>query len=356
MLEGNNMEHILTGDEIPEDSMQHWLRPAQIDDFQGQRTIKDNLMVFIQAAIQRNESLDHVLLSGPPGLGKTTLAAIIAHEMKTEFRATSAPTLEKPKDIAGILTTLTDKSILFVDEIHRMRPALEEMLYSAMEDQTLDWIIGQGPSARTIRIPLPSFTLVGATTRPGTISAPLSSRFGIHFRLDYYDENDISNVIRRSAKILEIQIEESCMSLLAQSSRGTPRIANRILKRMRDFAQVEGRGIITPGIMNLGMTRLDIDTRGLESQDRAILLAIIQKYGGGPVGAETLAITVGETVDSLEDFYEPYLIRQGYLKRTSRGRMATSHAYQILGLESLASERREQELFELGAAAEEPHQ
>lgn len=309
------------------------LRPQRLEEFQGQQEIKENLRVFITAAREREESLDHVFLSGPPGLGKTTLAGIMAREMGGDFKATSAPALEKPKDLAGILTTLPPGSLFFIDEIHRLKPALEEMLYIAMEDFEIDWVIGQGPAARTIRIPLPRFTLVGATTRPGAVAAPLFTRFGITTRLNFYTEADIVSILRRSAEILAVAVHGDAYTLLARSSRGTPRVANRLLRRMRDFAQVLGDGEITIPVVEAGMHRLGIDTYGLEEHDRVILRTIVEKYGGGPVGAETLAISVGEGIESLEDFYEPYLIQRGLLQRTPRGRIITPFARELLGLE-----------------------
>ncbi|PKL20535.1 MAG: Holliday junction branch migration DNA helicase RuvB [Spirochaetae bacterium HGW-Spirochaetae-4] len=314
------------------DVQENILRPKILADFQGQVRIKENLSVFIQAAKSRGDSLDHVFLIGPPGLGKTTLASIIANEMGAEIRMTSAPALEKPKDLAGILTNVTEGSIFFIDEIHRMRPALEEMLYIAMEDFEIDWVIGQGPAARTIRIPIPRFTLIGATTKAGQVSSPLYSRFGITCRIEFYQEEELVSIIRRSARILETSIEESAIRLLAKSSRGTPRIANRLLRRLRDYASVLGNGTINDEIVRVSMERLGIDGQGLEEQDRNILRTIIKFYDGGPVGAETLAISVGEAIESLEDFYEPYLIQKGYLKRTPRGRMATSMAYDLLNM------------------------
>jgi Holliday junction DNA helicase RuvB len=319
------------------------LRPQVLGEFQGQAALKENLSVFIQAARGRSEALDHVFISGPPGLGKTTLAGIMANELGVELKVTSAPALDKPKDIAGLLTTLADKSVFFIDEIHRLKPAIEEMLYIAMEDGELDWIIGQGPSARTVRIPLPKFTLVGATTKPGRVSSPLFTRFGIHLRIDFYSEEELLGILLRSADILDVDLPEDAARLLAQCSRGTPRVANRLLRRMRDFAQVQGDGVITLSVVRAALQRLEIDLFGLEKQDRAILRAVIQNYGGGPVGAETLAISVGEGIDSLEDFYEPYLIQRGFLMRTPRGRMATPLAYQHLGLESLWTDRRDED-------------
>jgi holliday junction DNA helicase RuvB len=329
---------LLHGEEFPEDHVEDEqidtkLRPQRFDEFQGQAELKENLGVFVQAARERDEPLDHVFLSGPPGLGKTTLASILAHEMGSEFKVTSAPALEKPKDLAGILTTIGDGSVFLIDEIHRLKPAIEEMLYIAMEDYELDWVIGQGPAARTIRIPIAPFTLVGATTKAGLVAAPLYSRFGITVRINYYSLEDLGSVIRRSAAILEMKVADDAIDLLARCARGTPRVANRILRRMRDFAQVLGDGRVTPPIVHEGMKRLRIDPEGLEEHDRAILRTVITTYGGGPVGAETLAISVGEAIDTLEDFYEPYLIQRGYLKRTPRGRVATPRAYEHLGLE-----------------------
>jgi Holliday junction DNA helicase RuvB len=310
------------------------LRPKALSEFLGQARLKENLGLFIRAARERSEALDHLFLMGPPGLGKTTLAQVVANELGADFKPTSAPALEKPKDLAGVLTTLRERSVLFIDEIHRLRPAIEEMLYIAMEDFELDWIIGQGPSARTVRIPIPPFTLVGATTKAGSVSAPLASRFGISLRFGYYEVRDLEDIVRRSASILDVEVEEDAAVLLAASSRGTPRIVNRLLRRMRDFAQIEGHGRVTKAIVEDGLRRLEIDGLGLERLDREILRAIIVKYGGGPVGAETLAISVGEGVDGLEDYYEPYLIMAGLLARTPRGRIATPAAYTLLGLDA----------------------
>ncbi len=313
-----------------EDEREVSLRPHVLSEFQGQARIKENLSIFIRAARERGEPLDHLFLMGPPGLGKTTLALVVSSEMGADFKPTSAPALEKPKDLAGILTTLRPGSVLFIDEIHRLKPAIEEMLYIAMEDFELDWIIGQGPSARTVRVPVPPFTLIGATTKAGMVSAPLSSRFGISLRFDYYSAEELELVIRRSASILEIDIRKEAMKHLASTSRGTPRIANRLLRRMRDFAQVAGKSAIDSEVVSEGLGRLEVDALGLERLDREILRAIIT---GGPVGAETLAITVGEAVDSLEDYYEPFLIQTGLVARTPRGRIATPLAYKHLGME-----------------------
>jgi Holliday junction DNA helicase RuvB len=300
--------------------------------------MKENLLVFISAARERQESLDHLFLTGPPGLGKTTLAQVVARELGVDFKVTSAPALDKPKDLAGILTTVTEKTVFFIDEIHRLKPAIEEMLYIAMEDYELDWIIGQGPSARTIRIPIQPFTLVGATTKAGNVSSPLISRFGITCRFNFYKKEDMEAIVRRSAGILKTALEDNAAVLLAASSRGTPRVANRLLRRMRDFAQVLGDGKISAGVVSQGLKRLEIDGLGLERHDREILRIIIERYKGGPVGAETLAISVGETVDTLEDYYEPYLIQVGLLQRTPRGRVATGLAYSHLGLEKPGNE------------------
>ena len=318
-----------------EDEKEASLRPRYLSEFQGQQRIKDNLLIFIKAARDRGEALDHLFLMGPPGLGKTTLALVVASEMGVDFKPTSAPAIEKPKDLAGILTNLRPAGVLFIDEIHRLKPSIEEMLYIAMEDFELDWIIGQGPAARTVRIPIPPFTLVGATTKAGMVSAPLSSRFGISLRFDYYSPEELASVIRRSSNILDIKIKEDAIELLSGTSRGTPRIANRLLRRMRDFAQVRGEGIITRDIVEDGLERLEVDYLGLERLDREILKTIISKFGGGPVGAETLAVSVSESVESLEDYYEPYLIQIGMLARTPRGRVATPTAYRHLGLEKL---------------------
>ena len=309
------------------------LRPKLLDEFLGQTKVKENLSVFIQAARSRKESMDHLFLIGPPGLGKTTLAQITARELGADFKVTSAPALDKPKDLAGILSTITEGSVFFIDEIHRLKPAIEEMLYIAMEDYELDWIIGQGAAARTVRIPIPKFTLVGATTKAGMVSSPLISRFGIVQRFNFYTEEELASIILRSSKILNVQVQDDAALLMASSSRGTPRVANRILRRMRDFAQVYSNGVITKDVVVAGLDKLEIDTLGLERYDREILLSIINNYGGGPVGAETLAISIGESVDSLEDYYEPYLIQCGLLQRTPRGRIVTEKARLHLGLE-----------------------
>ena len=316
------------------DDLDNNLRPKNLDSFTGQESIKKNLKTFIEAAKERQEPLDHLLLIGPPGLGKTTLAQITAHELGVDFKVTSAPALDKPKDLAGILSTITERTVFFIDEIHRLKPAIEEMLYIAMEDFELDWIIGQGAAARTVRIPIPPFTLIGATTKAGSVSSPLRSRFGFIPRFEFYTQKELSLIIKRSASILEVQIDDDASLLLAQCCRGTPRVANRVLRRMRDFAQVEGSLKITVHIVKEGLKRLEIDELGLEKYDREILKSIIENFGGGPVGAETLAISIGESIDTLEDYYEPYLIQCGLLQRTPRGRIVTEKAYTHLGLKA----------------------
>ena len=324
---------VRAGVPLPDDAQEGSLRPQFLKEFLGQEEIKKNLSVFIQAARDREEALDHLFLIGPPGLGKTTLAQITARELGADFKVTSAPALDKPKDLAGILSTITPRTVFFIDEIHRLKPAIEEMLYIAMEDYELDWVIGQGAAARTVRIPIPKFTLVGATTKAGMVSSPLISRFGIVQRFNYYTHKELSDIIKRSAQILNVSIDEDAALTLAKCSRGTPRVANRVLRRMRDFAQIEGSGVITKEIAQSGLKRLGIDDLGLEKYDREILLSIINNFGGGPVGAETLAISIGESQDTLEDYYEPYLIQCGLIQRTPRGRIVTARAYEQLGLE-----------------------
>lgn len=326
---------VRSGVRRPEDFTDGNLRPEFLKDFLGQDTLKKNLSVFIEAARTRNDSLDHLFLIGPPGLGKTTIAQITAHELGADFKVTSAPALEKPKDLAGILSTITERTVFFIDEIHRLRPAIEEMLYIAMEDFELDWVIGQGTAARTVRIPLPRFTLVGATTRAGMVSSPLISRFGIVQRFGFYDRKALADIILRSASILSVEIKNDAAMMLADCSRGTPRVANRLLRRMRDFAQICGGGAIGVETVEQGLRDLEIDSLGLERYDREILLSIIRNFSGGPVGADTLAISIGESVDTLEDYYEPYLIQAGLLQRTPRGRVVTKKAWMHLGLENL---------------------
>jgi Holliday junction DNA helicase RuvB len=315
-----------------EDERDMSLRPRRMGEFLGQKAMKENLSVFIKAAKERGESLDHLFLIGPPGLGKTTLAQVVANELETGFVQTSAPALEKPKDLVGLLTNLKKGDVFFIDEIHRLKSAIEELLYVAMEDYKLDWVVGQGPGARTLRISIQPFTLVGATTKAGVVSSPLISRFGITCRFSFYSQEDMEAIVRRSAGLLDIAINRDAASLLAKSARGTPRVVNRLLRRMRDFAQIAGVPLITLDVVEQGLKRLEIDGLGLEKQDREILRNIIERYNGGPVGAETLAITIGESVETLEDYYEPYLIQAGLLQRSLRGRMVTSLAYGHLGL------------------------
>ncbi|MDY3768281.1 MAG: Holliday junction branch migration DNA helicase RuvB [Sphaerochaetaceae bacterium] len=322
------MSPSLQDDDKMEDTI---LRPTAFSGFMGQEKVKDNLKVFINSAKKRSEALDHVFLSAPPGLGKTTLAGIIASEMGVPIRYTSAPVLDKPKDLAGILTNLGENSVFFIDEIHRLKPALEEMLYIAMEDFELDWVVGQGPSARTMRVPLSPFTLIGATTKAGGVSAPLYSRFGITVRLDFYTPEELKLIIGRNEKIMGVEFTPDAATMLSKASRGTPRIANRLIKRLRDFAVNEDKKIIDKDLLSKALKRLEINENGLEAQDINILKNIIYHYGGGPVGAETLAISIGESIDTLEDFYEPYLIQCGYLKRTPRGRVVTQAAYKLIG-------------------------
>ena len=316
---------------IDEGDFDSSLRPISFDDFIGQEKLKENLKVFIEAARAREESLDHVLFYGPPGLGKTTLAHSIAREMKAGIRITSGPALEKPGDLAGLLTNLQDGDVIFIDEIHRLSRVIEEYLYPAMEDYKLDIIIDKGANARTIQLSLPHFTLVGATTRAGQLTAPLRARFGVVSRLDYYQSNELQKIIARSAKILEMGILPDAADEIARRSRGTPRIANRLLRRVRDFAQIAGEKDISLAMTNESLERLDVDTLGLDDMDKRILTTLIDKFDGGPVGLSTLAVAIGEQGETLEELYEPFLIQEGLLKRTPRGRMATPLTYAHMG-------------------------
>lgn len=320
-------EEITSGDR----EFERQLRPLTFSDFKGQQQIIDNLKVFVTAARNRGESLDHVLLHGPPGLGKTTLAAIISNELQVNLRVTSGPVLDKPGDLAGLLTNLQEGDVLFIDEIHRLSPLVEEYLYSAMEDFQIDIMIDKGPSARSIQLTLNNFTLIGATTRSGLLTSPLRARFGIKFHLEYYDHTVLTGIVKRSAGILNIKIEDSAAVEIAGRSRGTPRIANALLRRIRDFAEVKGSGVIDLDITKYGLKALNIDQEGLDEMDNRILSVIIDKFGGGPVGLNTISTAVGEESGTIEEVYEPFLIKEGYLKRTPRGREATEHAYRHLG-------------------------
>lgn len=322
------------------------LRPTSLDDFVGQRDVCDNLKVFIAAAKQRGEALDHVLLFGPPGLGKTTLSSIVAKELGVGFRATSAPMISKSGDLAAILTNLERNDVLFIDEIHRLNPAIEEVLYSAMEDFQLDLIIGEGPSARSVRIDLQPFTLVGATTRSGLLSTPLRERFGIPLRLDFYSHEDLKKIVQRNAKLLNIEISEDGAMEIAKRSRGTPRIAGRLLRRVRDFGAVSSQKIIDSHISYTALKRLDVDDFGLDAFDRRYLNCIVKNYGGGPVGADTLAAALSEERDTIEEVVEPFLLKLGFLQRTPRGRIISQLGYRYLGVNMPAKQTKQYELLE----------
>jgi Holliday junction DNA helicase RuvB len=333
-------DRILTASRVDEDAQyEAGLRPRTLDDYIGQDRVRENLHVSITAARQRGEALDHVLLYGPPGLGKTTLACVIANELGVNIRPTAGPVIEKAGDLAAMLTNLQEREVLFIDEIHRMAPAIEEILYPAMEDYEIDIMIGQGPGARSVKIPVPRFTLIGATTRTGLLTSPLRARFGIVHRLDFYAERDIHEIVRRSARILNVPIDEDAAAEIARRSRGTPRVANRLLRRVRDYAEVRADGHVSGEIARKALELLEVDEHGFDEIDRRLLKTIIDKFGGGPVGVGSLAAAMSEERDAIEEIYEPFLIQIGFIDRTPRGRVATPRAYEYFGLSSPSKDR-----------------
>ncbi len=337
---------IVTAARVEEDAQyEAGLRPRVLDDYIGQDRVRENLHVAIMAAKQRGEALDHVLLHGPPGLGKTTLAHVIGNEMGVQVRSTSGPAIEKTGDLLGILTDLKARDVLFIDEIHRMSPAIEEVLYPALEDYEVDVVVGQGPSARTVKVPLERFTLIGATTRTGLLTSPLRSRFGIQHRLEFYAPADLEEIVRRSARILGVPIDGGAAAELARRSRGTPRIANRLLRRVRDYAQVRADGTVTLQVAQAALRMLEVDEFGFDEVDRKLLRTIIDKFGGGPVGIGSIAAAISEEKDAIEDIYEPFLIQNGFLDRTPRGRVATERAYGYFGLKTPDERRRDSRLW-----------
>ena len=332
---------VITPARVDEDAQfEVGLRPRTLDEYIGQERVRDNLVVSITAARQRGEALDHVLLYGPPGLGKTTLAYVIGNELGVPVRSTSGPVLEKPGDLAAMLSNLKEREVLFIDEIHRMSPIIEEILYPAMEDYQIDIMIGQGPSARSVKLPVPPFTLIGSTTRAGLLTSPLRSRFGIVHRLDFYTDVDLQEIVRRSARILGVAIDDRAAEEIARRSRGTPRVVNRLLRRVRDYAQVRAEGEITLAVAEAGLTLLEVDDHGFDEIDSRVLRTIIEKFGGGPVGLSTISAAISEEKDAIEDIYEPFLIQIGFLARTPRGRVATARAYEYFGLHAPDRDQR----------------